>query len=365
MSRFSKLYRDPDDWYFIAEVGGNHEGDLTTAVDMVDAAARAGADAVKFQWYKVDRLVTADAPAYWDTSKESAQTQRALFDRCDGFGEAEFEILRARCWARGVDFLCTPFDPETVPLLDRMGVPAFKIASADLTNLPLLEAVRATGKPVILSTGASTAAEIAGAVDRFRQVDVGVLHCVLNYPTAPHHANLRAISRLRDVMLALGAWILPIHEPRWAGWSDHVVPLGRIAWSVVVAYLMGARIIEKHFTLDYSQPGNDHYHSMDPKILRATRETIDGAIRPLLGTGDRDTVGEHEQAARLHARRSVVTTRDLEAGHVLTAADLTLKRPGHGFPPAELARLLGVPVSRAVAADTVLTPEDLGVGVHA
>jgi N-acetylneuraminate synthase len=333
--------------YLIAEVGVNHENDLELAERMIGEVARAGGQAVKFQTYKAAKLASRESAAYWDRSKEPAASQFELFQRYDRFGRREYEALARCCDKAGVDFLSTPFDTECVGWLAEL-VPAFKIASADLTHLPLLEAVAATGKPVVLSTGASTLEETRAAVrflERAGSGEVAILHCVLSYPTAPADANLAVISALRAAF--------PDHV---VGYSDHVPPDPRMR-VLAAAYVLGARVIEKHYTFDKRRPGNDHYHAMDEADLRAAVNEF-AALRELLGRGEKRVL-EAEQAARLHARRSLVAARDLPAGHVLAAGDLEIKRPGTGIPPQELPGVIGRALARAVRADQVLFASDL------
>ncbi len=333
--------------YLIAEVGVNHENDLELAERMIGEVARAGAQAVKFQTYKAGKLASRESAAYWDQSKEPAASQFELFQRYDRFGRVEYESLAASCDKAGVDFLSTPFDTDCVVWLAEL-VPAFKIASADLTHLPLLEAVAATAKPVILSSGASTLDETRAAV-RFLEDhgsgEVAILHCVLAYPTAPADANLAVIHALRAAF--------PDHV---VGYSDHVPPDPRMR-VLAAAYLLGARVIEKHYTFDKRRPGNDHYHAMDEADLRTAVGEI-AALRELCGRGEKRVLPA-EQAARLHARRSLVAARDLPAGHVLAAGDLEIKRPGTGLAPQELPRVIGRALARPVRADQVLVESDL------
>lgn len=333
--------------YLIAEVGVNHENDLELACRMIAEIARAGGDAVKFQTYKAGKLASRESAAYWDRSKEPAASQFELFQRYDHFGRSEYEALAQHCDKAGVDFLSTPFDTECVGWLAEL-VPAWKVASADLTHFPLLEAIAATGKPVILSTGAATLEETRAAV-RFLEAhgsgEVAILHCVLAYPTAPADANLAVISALRAAF-----------PDRVVGYSDHVPPDPRMR-VLSAAYLLGARVIEKHYTFDKRRPGNDHYHAMDEADLRSAVAEF-RALRELLGRGEKRVL-EAEQAARLHARRSLVAARDLPAGHVLCAEDLEIKRPGTGLPPEELPRAIGRALARAVRADQVLVAADL------
>lgn len=329
--------------YLIAEVGVNHDNDLARAHALIRLAAAAGADAVKFQAYRSHLLAAAYAPAYWDTTKTPETSQRALFDQHPAFTVAEYTALARTCAACGVDFLVTAFDTELVDALDPL-VPAWKVASADLTNRPYLAHIARKGKPVLLSTGAANLGEITGAVAFLRTHGapvVIVLHCVLTYPCSPAAANLRAIRTLETV----GADAV--------GYSDHV-PAN---WYIVpLAYVLGATVIEKHFTDDITRPGNDHHHAWDGESLRAARGTC-REITPALGTGNRLTVPAHELPARRHARRSWHAARDLVPGDILTPGDVVALRPGHGVPPD--TDLTGYRVVQPVPAGQVIVWADV------
>jgi N-acetylneuraminate synthase len=335
--------------YVIAEIGVNHENDIDLAKQMITEIAEAGGNAAKFQSYKAERLASRHSPAYWDRSKEPAESQFALFKRFDKFGEAEYRELAETCGAVGIDFLSTPFDLEAVEFLAPL-VPAFKVASADITNLPLLKAVAMQEKPVILSTGASTLEEIKLAVDFLSNhgaPEVAPLHCVLAYPTAPADANLGAIPLLKEEYPTL-----------IVGYSDHVPPDDGML-VLASAYLLGARIIEKHYTFDKTRPGNDHYHAMDKNDLRmAERQFV--RFQELYGRREK-VVLDAEKNARTYARRSLVAARPRKAGHRLTHDDLAIKRPGTGIPPTEINRVVGMILTRDVEEDVVLTDDMMTV----
>jgi sialic acid synthase SpsE len=341
-----RVFGAPMEPYVIAEIGVNHGGDPDLARRLIDLAREGGAHAAKFQTYKADTLASRHSPAYWDTTKEPATSQHALFSRYDAFGPDEYRALAAHCGKVGIDFLSTPFDLEAVELLDPL-VPAFKIASADITNVPLLRAVAGRGKPVLLSTGASTLPEIGFALDTVRAAgaeQVALLHCVLNYPTPYEHAELGAIRELARVFPDVAI-----------GYSDHTVPTPGME-VLQTAVLLGATVLEKHFTHDKSLPGNDHYHAMDSSDLRRFFGGL-AFQRKVLGSGTRTV--EREAAARLHARRSLVAARDLKAGEVLTPDCLIAKRPAHGISPVHWDDVIGRTLARDVAEDALLAWEDL------
>lgn len=334
--------------YVIAEIGVNHEGSVDTAKKLIDLAKEGGADAAKFQTYKAHTLASRHSPSYWDTSMEPTPSQYELFRKYDAFGPREYELLAAHCVQVGIEFASTPFDDDAVEFLSPL-MSFFKIASADLTNTPLLRRIARTGKPVVLSTGASTMEEVDWSVRTLRAAgakDVALLHCILNYPTANENANLRMLNDLRR---AFPQCIL--------GYSDHTVPSPRLN-TLVAAWLCGAVILEKHFTHDKSLPGNDHYHAMNVKDLKEFMCVVD-EIAPLLGTTDRKEPLESEQISRLNARRSIVVARDLPKGHVITEADITYKRPGTGVSSMFWDEVIGEKTVRALSADDVLQWSDL------
>ena len=333
--------------YVIAEVGVNHENDLDLAKRMIREVAEAGGDAVKFQTYKAGRLASRYSPSYWDRTKEPSDSQFKLFTRYDKFDAAEYAALADVCREVGVDFMSTPFDLIAVEFLAPL-VPAFKIASADLTNLPLLEAVAAHGKPVILSTGASRLEEVRHAVDFLDShgaPEIALLHCVLSYPTAPQDANLRVIGTLKREFPKL-----------LCGYSDHVPPDEGML-TLATAYGLGAQIIEKHYTYDKSLPGNDHYHAMDQRDLRIAVEQF-GRMHVLLGSEDK-VVLDAESNARKFARRSLVAARALRKGEILGRSDIAIKRPGTGISPIEIDAVIGRRVTRDIVEDEILQHSDL------
>lgn len=334
--------------YVIAEIGVNHEGSIDTAKMLIELAKEGGADAAKFQTYKAETLASKHSPAYWDTTKEPTQSQYELFQKYDAFGPREYEILAEHCAHVGIDFASTPFDDAAVDFLAPL-MSFFKVASADLTNTPLLRRVARTGKPVVLSTGASTMEEVDWAVRTLQEAgarDIALLHCILNYPTSNENANLRM---LRDLGRKFPRCLL--------GYSDHTVPTPRLN-TLLAAWLSGAVILEKHFTHDKSLPGNDHYHAMDVNELREFTQLV-REIAPLLGVTDRKEPLESEQISRLNARRSIVVARDLPTGHVIADSDITYKRPGTGVSPMYWDDVVGLTTRHALEADHVLQWDDV------
>lgn len=338
---------DPMSPYVIAEIGVNHGGSMALAKQLILEAKAGGAHAAKFQSYKAEKIAARTSPAYWDTSKEPTTSQFELFKKYDSFGPEQYQELAAFCREQGIDFLSTPFDLEAVDFLDPL-MDVFKIASADITNVPLLRKCAAKGKPLLLSTGASTLPEIEYAVRIARESgakEVVLLHCVLNYPTPPENAALGMIPVLQKVF-----------PDCLIGYSDHVVPDADIS-ALQAAAMLGACVLEKHFTHDKQLPGNDHYHAMDQHDLGRFMEKMQ-LLRTMMGTDGKDL--SKEEAARKHARRSVVAARNIKAGEVLGEADLVAKRPAHGISPIHWDDLLGRKVLRDIEEDTILQWDMLG-----
>ena len=258
--------------YVIAEIGVNHEGSMERAKRLIELAKEGGADAAKFQSYKADTLASKHSPAYWDTAKEPTLSQHALFKKYDNFDADDFKALAVHCKTVGIEFLSTPFDDASIEFLDPL-VSFFKIASADLTNIPFLRRVASKKKPVVLSTGASTLGEIDIAIEALSRSgceDIALLHCILNYPTENKNAHLQMIGGLKRA-----------YPDRVIGYSDHTLPDSAMT-SLTTAHLLGAVVIEKHFTDDKSLPGNDHYHAMDVDDLKTFLEMV-GKVHQLLG----------------------------------------------------------------------------------
>jgi len=333
--------------YVIAEAGVNHEGSVDTALELVRAAAGAGAGAIKFQAYTASRLATRASRAYWDESKEATESQFELFSKYDSLGVAEYERVAEECARQGIDFVMSAFDVDWVDRLAAL-VAAFKVASGDITNVPLLVRVAQAGKPVVLSTGASTLDEIDAALavlDREGAPEVALLQCTLAYPTPTEHA---AVGALRELAARFPG--------RALGYSDHTVPPASFA-VIAAAYALGARIVETHFTLDRTLPGNDHYHALDGNDLRRLVVELDD-LRTLLGPPVKQVL-DVEQPARHGARRSVVARVDIPAGAAVTPDLLDVKRPGGGVPPSFVYETEGWRAVVAIPEDTTLEWEML------
>lgn len=334
--------------YVIAEAGVNHEGDMDIARRLVDEAAEGGADAIKFQTYRAGTLASKNSPAYWDTSREPTPSQYELFRKHDSFWKNEFEQLRRHCDSAGIAFMSTPFDVESARFLNDL-MDVFKISSSDITNRPFIELLCDFGRPIILSTGASHMHEIAEAVEWIgaKGNPLALMHCVLNYPTADGNA---ALGRIRGLMRHFPGHVV--------GYSDHTLPDDMHI--LETATLLGARILEKHFTHDKTLPGNDHYHAMDREDLKLFRRRMAARLESIGGFGLRALPSE--DPARRNARRSLVAARAIAAGSVVSAEDLTWKRPAHGISPRHWHEVIGMRARRDIPEDAVLRWGDLEEG---
>lgn len=341
MSTNAPWLRDDGRVFVIAEAGVNHNGSPELALALVDRAAEIGADAVKFQSFSADRLVTRSAGKadYQNRTTSPTESQHAMLRRLE-LDEAAQRSLLARARERGIRFLSSPFDEESADLLERLDLPVFKIPSGELTNLPYLEHLARKARPLILSTGMATLGEVEQALDTIRAAGdppTALLHCVTEYPAPYGEINLRAMATLHQ---AFG---------RPVGYSDHT-PGMEVA---VAAVAMGACIIEKHFTLDRNLPGPDHKASLDVDQFRDLVSAI-RHVSTALGDGVKRPA-PCELANRDVARKSLVAARPIRKGEVLDRQALAIKRPGTGIAPAELPRVLGRRAARDLATDEVLT----------
>ena len=337
--------------YLIAEMGVNfydtakqlNISPLEAAKLYIDKATEAGIDCAKFQSYKANTIVSKNSPAYWDTTKEATKTQYELFQKFDGFGEAEYKELCDYTHSKGMDFTSTPFDYASADYLYDM-VDFYKISSSDLSNIPFIKHIAAKGKPMVVSVGAAYLSEVDEAIRAMKEVgnnDISILHCVLSYPTDPKDANLKIIETLKKVFPDVKV-----------GFSDHVAP-DPTMMTLATAYILGSEIIEKHFTLDKTLTGNDHYHSGDPEDFKKARANFD-MIDTVLGNPEK-TVLDCELVPRREARRSLVLTRSMKVGEKITEKDIMPKRPGTGISPKYTDIVLGRAVKQDLEEDTILT----------
>jgi N-acetylneuraminate synthase/N,N'-diacetyllegionaminate synthase len=326
----------------IAEAGVNHNGDPEAALHLVDAAADSGADAVKFQAFKAERVAAPDAPkaAYQRETTSEGESQLDMLRRL----ELSVDALRAardRCAERGILFLSSVFDEESVGVLEELDVPAIKLGSGEVTNIPLLERVARAGKPVILSTGMAALAEVERALDALGTIDeIVLLHATTGYPADPADANLRALAELRRFGTAVG-------------YSDHT-PGDETALAAVA---LGACVVEKHVTLDRSLPGPDHAASLEPAELKRLVDSI-RVVEAALGTGRKEPASA-EAAIRDVVRRSLAAARPLPSGTVLTEDALIAIRPGTGISPDRRGELVGRTLNRAVGEGEQLAWDDV------
>ncbi|TCI05420.1 polysaccharide biosynthesis protein [Corallincola luteus] len=334
--------------YVIAEIGANHNGDIELAKSMIDSAVECGADAVKFQSWTPTSLVSKEEydrnQSYDDCKKKHFGSLREMVDKYALTTEDHHE-LKLYCDSKGVAFCSTPFSEGEADLLEELDVPFFKIASMDITNIRLLKHVAAKRKPVIISTGMSTMAEIDNAITAIESTgnqQIVILHCISIYPPAMEDVNLANISML------MKAYDYPI------GFSDHSIgsalPLASVA--------LGACVIEKHYTIDKNLPGWDHAISADPAELKVICEESRN-IHTAMGSLKR-IVSKAELAKKEKFRRSVVLTRDLPKGHIIQASDFTFKRPGTGISPEMEMQIIGRVMKVNKEADELLNWNDLG-----
>lgn len=326
--------------FFIAEAGVNHNGDCDLGQRLVDAAADAGADAVKFQTFGAERLCTRDAPKA-QYHMETTGSEQSWFDllKSQEMDRAMHELLIRRCRERRILFLSTPYDEESADLLEELDVPAFKIASTDANNIPFLRYVALKKRPMILSTGMCTMEEVRESVDVIRASGVSevvVLHCTGNYPTPLEDTHMRVLRTLREELNVL------------VGYSDHTLE----SVNPVLAVALGAAVYEKHFTLDRSLRGPDHRMSLTPDQLAETIQLVRKA-QVALGQGNK-RVQPSEAANRDILRKSLVAGRDLRRGEVLTYDAVAIKRPGTGLAPNRIVELVGKRLVCDVPKDALL-----------
>jgi len=325
--------------FIIAEAGVNHNGDIKFAKKIIDAAKKSGASAIKFQTFKASNLVTKTAPkAKYQKIKKSNKSQFDMLKDLE-LSDSDFRELFVYCQKKKIIFLSTPFDQQSAGFLYDLGVSAFKISSGDLTDIPLLQKIAGFKKPIILSTGMSTLAEVKEAVKAIYVINnrqLILLHCTSNYPTKFRDVNLKAILTLRK------EFNLPI------GYSDHTegveIPIAAIA--------MGACIIEKHLTLDKNLLGPDHKASLNPEEFSEMVDSI-RIIEMAMGNGIKNPT-KSEIEMRKVARKSIVTVRDISKGERITRDMLAVKRPGTGIPPKLLTLLIGKYANRMIKKDNVL-----------
>ena len=323
--------------FVIAEAGMNHDGSLGNAIRMAEVAADCGADAVKYQLHDASAETTRDAPSppYF-----RHETRWEYFERT-AFTDEEWATLKAACERAGIEFLCSAFSVEAVERLERLGVARYKIGSGEVTNLELVRRVAATGKPVLLTSGMSSWAELDAAVEAAGP-DVTVLQCTSEYPTPPEHVGLNVLAELRE------------RYGKPVGLSDH--SLGNHAAFAAVA--LGAVVVEKHFTLSNESYGPDAALALEPDGLEDLVDGIRSIEAMLANPVDKDDVGRHAEMKRVF-EKSVVTVADIPAGATIERGWLAAKKPGTGIPAAKLDDVVGRRAARDLPADTVVTEDAL------
>lgn len=333
----------------IAEAGVNHNGDFEIAKKLVDAAADAGADYVKFQTFKANKLVseTAKQADYQIANLGYGEsTQYQMLKKLEMPDEWHVELKRYAS-KKGIGFLSTGFDEESIDFLNELGMDLLKIPSGEVTNMPYLKHVASKGKPIVLSTGMANLSEISAAIDvlsdnGINRNDITVLHCNTEYPTPLHDVNLLAMLDIKEKFNTK------------IGFSDHTlgieVPIGAVA--------LGAKLIEKHFTLDRSMPGPDHRASLEPKELKAMINAIRNIEAAISGTGIKEP-SNSEIKNIVAARRSIHLNKPLQKGHILSESDLIMKRPGDGISPMNMTSVIGRKLRKDLPSDHKLDSTDI------
>lgn len=315
----------------IAEAGVNHNGDLQKAIDLIDVASKAGVDIVKFQTFKADKIVSKTARKAKYQSENIADDDDSQYNMLKSLelSEEDHKILIKECDKRGIQFLSTAFDVDGINFLDNLGIPFFKSPSGEITNYPYLKRLAEIGKPVILSTGMADMEEVKSAVQVLTEYvldkkDITVLHCNTEYPTPMEDVNLKAMNTIGD---ELGVQ---------HGYSDHTlgieVPIAAVA--------LGAKVIEKHFTLDRDLPGPDHRASLEPNELKEMVRAIRNIEQAISGSGKKEP-SLSELKNKLVIRKSLHTKRVLKKGHKISEDDLIPLRPANGISPMEIDDVIG------------------------
>ena len=337
----NKIIGESEPCFIIAEAGVNHNGDVSLAKKMIDLAREAGADAVKFQTFRAEQLVCKDAQKapYQKQTTGAEESQYEMLKKLE-LSEKSLRDLFAYAQKRGIMFLASPFDNESVDLLNSLGVPAFKIGSGEITDFPLLRYIAKKVKPIILSTGMATLAEVEEALATLRKEGVDniiLLHCVSSYPAKIEYTNLRAMGTLKQTFK------LPV------GLSDHTpgitIPIAAVA--------LGACIIEKHFTLDKKLPGPDHKASLEPDELKQMVQAIRD-VEKAKGDGLKQPTRDEEEN-REAVRRSLVAKVDIPEGTIITEEMLAAKRPGIGIEPKHMGEIVGATAKENIKKNHCIT----------
>jgi len=338
--------------FVIAEVGVNHNGDLATAFRLIDAAVDAGANAVKFQTFKADKIVTttANKAEYQIRNTGANESQHEMLKRFELSLDSHKSLI-SYCKEKSITFMSSPFDEESVDMLDDLGMGIFKIPSGEITNKPLIKHIASKGKPIILSTGMSYLEEAEKAINWIDETwseqkvkpELVLLHCISSYPAPIEDTNLLAMQTMGK---AFGLSV---------GYSDHTKGIE----VSIAAVAMGAKVIEKHITLDQGMEGPDHKASLEPNEFRLMVQAIRN-IEKALGDGIKKPAKSEEDVRQI-ARRSLVAVRDIKAGQSITISDILVKRPGDGIAPEFREIIVGMQPKRDVKADSSIKWEDFGL----
>ena len=329
--------------FIIAEAGVNHNGSLDLAIQMVDTAVAAGADAVKFQTFKAEKMITSTAPkaGYQNKNCSGQETQLEMVQKLELDKKAHLTLL-SHCKTRKINFISSPFDIESVEFLSGLEMKTIKIPSGEITNLPYLKKIGRLERRLLLSTGMADLGEVEGAIDLLTdsgtpRQNITLLHCTTGYPTPFEDVNLRAMGTLKHAFPGIAV-----------GYSDHTTGIE----TAIAAVAMGARVIEKHFTLDRGLPGPDHQASLEPSELAAMVTCIRN-IEISLGTGIKKP--SPTDKANIHiVRKSLVAACAIEKGEVFTEENMAAKRPGTGLSPMLWEKMLGRPAHRDYEKDEPL-----------
>lgn len=336
-----KIIGESEPCFIIAEAGVNHNGDIRLAKQLVDAAAKAGADAVKFQTFTPENLVTKEAVMAWYQKRNVGRrtTQFAMLKKLQLY-EKDFIALKTYCEKRKIIFLSTPHTEDAVDFLEPL-VPAYKVGSGDLTNISFLKKIAGKKKPVILSTGMATLKEVRQGLDAVDTDNAVLLHCTTNYPCPLKEVNLKAMATLKKV------FPVPI------GYSDHTIG----TMIPVMAVALGAQVLEKHFTLNRTMPGPDHKASLQPEELKKMIEHVRSAEQALGSSNKRPTKSEEE--IKKIVRKSLVAKQDIPKGTLVTKKMLTIKRPGTGLNPVQIGKIIGMRACKNIKRDSLIQHADL------
>lgn len=325
--------------FIIAEAGVNHNGDINIAKKLVDKAKEAGVDAIKFQTFRAENLVTKEAPkAEYQKETTGDGSQFEMLKKLE-LSLEDHITLKRYCEEKGIMFISTPFDFESVDLLEKTDVSLYKVSSGDLTNLPLLSYIANKNKPIILSTGMANLGEVEEAVETISKAGNDrtiLLHCTSNYPTAYEDVNLRAMLTMKE------AFKLPV------GYSDHTIGIE----IPIAAVALGAKVIEKHFTLDRNMKGPDHRASIEPDELKIMVRSIRN-IELAMGDGIK-RCNKSEEKSKFVSRKSIVAKYDIRKGQVITQDLIVYKRPASGLPPKFVKYILGKKARAEIGKDEVI-----------